>query len=53
MTSRVTDDPVKAWEDHNRDLEQRCAYLNSLGIDELHYEAGNGTDFTVGLMELS
>ena len=51
--SRVNDDPVKAWEDHNRDLEKRCAYLNSLGIDELHYEASNGTNFTVGLMERS
>ena len=51
--SRVDDNPVKAWEDHNRDLEQRCRYLNDLGIDELHYEAGNGTNFTVGLMELS
>ena len=51
--SRVNDDPIKAWEDHNRDLEHRCKYLNDLGIDELHYEAGNGTNFTVGLMELS
>lgn len=52
-TSRVTDDPVKAWEEHNKDLLSRCSYLNSLGIDELHYTAGNGTDLTVGLMELS
>ncbi|MBR2282256.1 MAG: aminopeptidase [Spirochaetales bacterium] len=53
MTSRVTDDPIKAWEDHNADLAKRCAYLNRLGIDELHYQAANGTDFTVGLMEKS
>lgn len=53
FTSRVTDDPVKAWEEHNKDLLSRCSYLNSLGIDELHYTAGNGTDLTVGLMELS
>lgn len=53
LTSRVTDDPVKAWEDHNNDLINRCKYLNSLGIDELHYKAGNGTDLTVGLMEKS
>ena len=52
-TSRVTDDPVKAWDEHNKDLLSRCSYLNSLGIDELHYTAGNGTDLTVGLMELS
>lgn len=53
MTSRITDDPIQAWADHNEDLAKRCAYLNKLGIDELHYEAANGTNFTVGLMEKS
>ncbi len=53
MTSRVDDDPIKAWDEHNKDLAKRCAYLNSLGIDELHYEADNGTNFTAGLMEKS
>lgn len=48
--SRVTDDPVKAWEDHDRDLEARCAYLNKLGIAKLHYTADNGTDLTVGMI---
>ena len=48
--SRVTDDPVKAWEDHDQDLQDRCAYLNSLHIRSLHYTADNGTDFTVGLI---
>ena len=49
-TSRVTDDPVAAWEQHNADLKARCAHLNSLGIDKLHYTASNGTDFTVGMI---
>ena len=49
-TSRVNEDPVKAWEDHNADLRQRCAYLNSLGIESLHYTADNGTDLTVGMI---
>ena len=49
-TSRVTDDPVAAWKDHNQDLNDRCAYLNSLGIEKLHYTASNGTDFTVGMI---
>lgn len=49
-TSRVTDDPVKAWEEHNADLHGRCAYLNSLGIESLHYTAENGTDLTVGMI---
>ena len=49
-TSRVNDDPVKAWEDHNADLRNRCDYLNSLGIESLHYTAANGTDLTVGMI---
>ena len=49
-TSRVDDDPVAAWEAHNRDLHERCAWLNGLGIEKLHYTASNGTDFTVGMI---
>ena len=48
--SRVTDDPIQAWNDHNQDLKDRCEYLNSLGIDSLHYTAANGTDLTVGMI---
>ena len=50
FTSRVTDDPVAEWEAHNKDLNGRCAYLNSLGIAELHYKGDNGTDLTVGMI---
>ena len=50
FTARVTDDPVAAWEAHNKDLHDRCAYLNSLGIDKLIYKGTNGTDFTVGMI---
>ena len=49
-TSRVDEDPVKAWEKHNADLASRCAYLNSLNIRSLHYTADNGTDLTVGMI---
>ncbi len=49
-TSRVNDDPVKAWQAHNADLKSRCDYLNSLGIESLHYTADNGTDLTVGMI---
>ncbi len=50
-TSRADgDDPVKAWEEHNADLKTRFEYLNSLGIESLHYTASNGTDFTVWLI---
>ena len=48
--SRVNEDPVKAWEEHNADLAKRCEYLNSLNIRSLHYTADNGTDLTVGLI---
>ena len=48
--SRVTEDPIAAWEAHNADLKARCDYLNSLGIQSLHYTADNGTDLTVGMI---
>ena len=50
FTSRVNEDPVKAWEEHNADLRKRCEYLNSLGIESLHYTADNGTDLIVGMI---
>ena len=49
-TSRVTDDAIKAWEIHNKNIHDRCAYLNSLEIDKLHFTADNGTDLTVGMI---
>ncbi len=49
-TSRVDADPIKAWEEHNANLKARCDYLNSLGIESLHYTADNGTDLTVGMI---
>lgn len=50
-TSRADEDPMAAWEAHNKDLEERCAYLNSLGIETLEYRAANGTDLRVGMIE--
>ena len=50
-TSRVDGDPVAAWEAHNKDLADRCAYLNSLGIKTLEYRSANGTDLKVGMIE--
>ena len=49
-TSRVDDDPIAAWEKHNRSMERHCAYLNELGIARLHYRGDNGTKLTVGLI---
>jgi aminopeptidase len=52
-TSRVTDDPIAAWNEHNAFLADRCRILNDLGIQDLHYTASNGTDFHVSLMDES
>lgn len=49
-TSRVDEDPIKAWEKHNANLKARCDYLNSLQIESLHYTADNGTELTVGMI---
>ena len=51
FTSRVDDDPVAAWDKHNKDLHDRCEYLNSLSIDKLIYKGTNGTDFSVGMID--
>ena len=48
-TSRISDDPVKAWETHNATLAKRCEFLNKYKFDRLEYKSSNGTDFTVGL----
>lgn len=50
-TSRVTDDPIAAWNAHNADLLDRSEKLNSLKLRYLHYKSSNGTDLTVGLNE--
>ncbi len=51
-TVRVDDqnEPEAAWAAHNKDLHDRCEYLNNLGIESLHYTASNGTDLTVGMI---
>jgi len=50
-TSRVTDDPVQAWKEHNEDLLNRSNYLNSLNLRYLCYKSSNGTDLKVGLID--
>ena len=49
--SRAMEDPIAAWDAHNKNLAERCAYLNSLGLASLEYKSKNGTDFKVGLIE--
>ena len=48
-TSRCNEDPIKAWEEHDANLNKHTAYLNSLNLDYLHYESKNGTNFKVWL----
>ena len=48
--SRVDEDSIAGWNAHNANLKARCDYLNSLGIESLHYTAANGTDLTVGMI---
>lgn len=45
------EDPLQAWEEHNRNLSARCEYLNGLGLKYLEYKSANGTDLTVELLE--
>ena len=43
-----TDNPVKAWDQHFRDLEGRLDYLNQNKYSGLHF-SGPGTDLRIGL----
>jgi aminopeptidase len=43
------DDPVAAWREHTTRMRARCAQLDALALDALHFE-GPGTDLTVGLL---
>jgi len=49
-TSRVEENPIEAWNKHNDFIHEKCNYLNSLEIAKLHYTAGNGTDFSIGMI---
>ena len=49
--SRVTEDPVASWKEHDATLKAKCEYLNSLSIESLHYTSKEGTDLTVGFMK--
>ncbi len=52
QTVHVTEDndPVAAWEAHDRELEAKAQVLTDLDLDYLHYESPNGTDFKVWLI---
>lgn len=46
------DDPLKAWEDHNKSLHKRCADYNAMKFDRIRFQS-EGTDLMVGLSERS
>lgn len=49
--ARADSDPIAAWQEHNRRLKARSAWLNSLNLRRLYYKSeSSGTDFNVGLM---
>ncbi len=50
-TCRMGNDPIAEWDNHNRDLAERCEHLNRAGIVSLEYKSSNGTDLTVGMIE--
>ncbi|RKJ19119.1 aminopeptidase, partial [Butyricicoccus sp. 1XD8-22] len=48
-TCRVyEEDPIKAWDEHKKILNEKAAKLNEIQFDALHYTAP-GTDLTLGL----
>lgn len=48
--SRVTtEDPIKAWDEHNSIIQKSLDFLNSKDIKTLHYSSSNGTDLTIEL----
>ncbi len=48
--SRADEDPIEQWNNHNKDIADRCEYLNSLNLTSLKYHSKNGTNLTVGLI---
>jgi aminopeptidase len=42
-------DPIKAWEDHIKELVEKGKFLNEKKLKSLHYTSLNGTDLNVEL----
>ncbi|MDD2433664.1 MAG: aminopeptidase [Bacilli bacterium] len=49
-TSRVDNDPIKAWEKHNANMAKRSKIMNEFNFKSLHYKNSLGTDFTIELI---
>ena len=48
--TRVTDDPIKAWQEHNESLKEKTAFLNNKKFKILKYKS-KITDLTVEMPE--
>jgi len=50
-TRANADDPVAAWEEHQKNLDSKLEFLNTTKFKALKYKNSIGTDVTVGLPE--
>ncbi|MFU7514939.1 aminopeptidase [Clostridium sp. HCS.1] len=45
------DDPIKAWDVHNKNIAKKLEFLNEYKFKKLHYKNSQGTDLTIELPE--
>ena len=45
------EDPIQAWDEHNKKLHEKLDFLNSQKFEKLHYTNSYGTDLTIELPE--
>lgn len=45
------DDPIKAWDEHNENIDKKLDFLNKYKFKKLHYTNSQGTDLTIELPE--
>jgi aminopeptidase len=48
--TRVSDDPLATWDQHNATLQQRSQQLDAMNLDYLHFQSRNGTDFKIWMI---
>lgn len=48
--TRVSDDPLATWDQHNATLQQRSQQLDAMNLDYLHFQSSNGTDFKIWMI---
>ncbi|MDZ4957247.1 aminopeptidase, partial [Clostridium perfringens] len=44
-----TDDPIKAWDEHNNNIDENLKFLNFHNLQKLHFKNSKGTDLTIEL----